>query len=247
MMHCSRIWGAAALAAAPFLLPGCGSLLRQPANVEATREDVAALRREQTELTALVLELRTRLESQSEATASLRADTNLELRQIAERLDVLTARLEDLGPRSERSAPRPAPAASDTARAGGNPGPGGPGAIFDAAKRDYSRGNYQLARSGFEEVLAADPRGQLADDAQYWAGESSYGLGEIDRAIQEFLRVRDVFPEGDQVAAATLKIGIAFLRKEDPATARRYFETVVREFPGSPEAALAQDRLKTLR
>ncbi len=69
----------------------------------------------------------------------------------------------------------------------------------------------------------------------------------MDRAIQEFLKVRDVYPDGDKVASATLKIGYAFLRKEDPATAGRYFETVVREFPGTSEATLAKDKLDEIR
>ena len=120
-------------------------------------------------------------------------------------------------------------------------------ASFDAAKRDFSRGNYQLAVAGFNEALAADPRGELADDAQYWKGESYYSLGDVDRAIQELLRVRDVYPDGNMVAAATFKLGLAFMRKEDPATARRWLETVVREYPGTSEASLAQDKLKSLR
>lgn len=128
----SRAWGVAALAAAPVLLPGCGSLLRQPANVEATRLDVEAIRREQTELVAQVLELRTRLESQSEMISALRADNNLELRQLTERLDVLVARLEELGARSDRTRREtpslPPPAAADSAGSGGAAGSVGGGA-----------------------------------------------------------------------------------------------------------------------
>lgn len=255
MMVWSKALGAAALAAAPVFFLGCGSVLRQPANVEATREDVVAIRREQTELMALVLELRTRLESQSEIVSALRADSNLELRQLTGRLDVLVARIEDLGARSDRTRREPpaapAPAPGDTARSGGGAGPGGSvgkdaQASFDAAKRDFSRGNYQLAVAGFDEAQAADSGSDLADDAQYWKGEAYYSLGQVDRAIQELLRVRDVYPDGNMVAAATFKLGIAFLRKEDSATARRWFETVVREYPGTSEASLAQDKLKSL-
>jgi TolA-binding protein len=132
-------------------------VLRQPANVEATRLDVEAIRREQTELAAQVLELRTRLESQSEMISALRADNNLELRQLTERLDVLVARLEELGARSDRTRREtpslPSPAAADSAASVAAVGPGGgvgknAQASFDAAKRDFSRGNYQLAVAG---------------------------------------------------------------------------------------------------
>jgi TolA-binding protein len=49
------------------------------------------------------------------------------------------------------------------------------------------------------------------------------------------------------ICAATYKVGLAFLRKEDEPTAKRYFETVVRECPNSPEADGAADKLKGLR
>lgn len=235
-------------------LTGCGSWIRQPANVEATREDVEALRRDQTELMALMRELNARQEQQSESISALRADTNLQLHQLDERIEMLTALLEEQGVRFERmrrgTPPFRPPAASDTSgvgSGGADLGQDSAAGLFDAAQRDFNRGNYQLAIAGFDDFLDLASDSRQADDAQYWKGESYYSLNEMDRAIQEFLKVRDVYPDGDRVASATLKIGYAFLRKEDSATAGRYFETVVREFPGSSEATLAKDKLEELR
>jgi tol-pal system protein YbgF len=240
------------------LLCGCGSLLRQPVNVEATRAEVETLRRDQTELLALVRELRLRLDGLSEDVASMRADQNAQLRQLESRLNVLTAQLEEQGLRFERlrqddrqSPGTPAP--DTTVKAVEGPGAAGSVpessalAIYQAAQRDFARGNYELAVAGYEEFLNLSPESPEADDAQYWIGESYYSLGELDRSIQEFLKVRDLHADGDQVAAATLKIAYAFLRKGDSATARRYLETLIREFPDSNEERLARDKLKTLR
>jgi tol-pal system protein YbgF len=243
-------------------LAGCASLFNQPANVEATRADVESLRREQTELVALVRELKARMESQSDAVSQLRADNNLQLRQLEEKLDVLSARLDELGARPSRptqgtatpvTPPAPAPGGNtaNPTEGGGATSPGvppsDPQAVFDAANRDYAKGNYELAAAGFQEYLKEAPDSPQADDAQYWIGECYYGLQQWDRAVQEFLKVRDLYSGGDKVAAATYKIGLTFIRKNDNATARRYLETVVREFPGSEEARLAQDKLKTLQ
>lgn len=234
-------------------LAGCGAWFRQPANVEATREEVSALRRDQTELLALVRELKARLERQSESMSALRADSNLQLRQLEERLDMLMAQLEEQGMRFERmqrdggssSAPF-LPDTSGTSASGGVSRSSAAG-LFEAAQRDFNRGNYQLAIAGFDDFLELAPSAEQADNAQYWKGECYYSLGDMDRAIQEFLKVRDIYPEGDAVASATLKIGYAFLRKGDSATAGRYFETVVREFPGTDEATLAGDKLEEIR
>jgi tol-pal system protein YbgF len=212
---------------------------------------VESLRRDQTELLALVRELKLRLESLSEDTAQQRADQNLQMRQLESKIETLLARFEDQGTQIQRFRPPPTPSPATTAPAdtGGTPPPAGgrstPGALLDAAQRDFAMGNYQLAISGYEEFLELASESDMADDAQYWIGESYYSLEDFDRAIQELLKVRDIYPEGNQVAAATLKIGYAFLRKGDCATARRYFETVINEYPDANEAALARDKLKT--
>ena len=94
MMRRIRTGGWAMLVATPFFLSGC-SAVRQPANIETTRVDVAEMRREQTEMMAILLELRQRLDSQSESITGLKADTNLTLRELTEKLEALIARTED--------------------------------------------------------------------------------------------------------------------------------------------------------
>ncbi len=263
----------------PVVLGGCvGAFFSQPTNVEVTRSEVETIRREQAEILALVRELATQMDQQTESTASMRADTNAQLRRLEERLEILQAQLEEQGvsferfQRREQTRPAPppvtmtAPPADTLSEAGvgstveaspettlGGPAvedtlpPGGENELYDAAYRDFTRGNYQLAVAGFEDFLRYYPDSDLADNAQYWIGESRFALGELDQAIQDFLKVRDLYPEGNKVAGATLKIGYAFLRKGDSATARRYFDTVIREFPDSDEAKFAQDKLATLR
>lgn len=94
MMRRIRTGGWAMIVAAPLFIAGC-SAVRQPANIETTRVDVAEMRREQTEMMALILELRQRLDSQSESISALKADTNLTLRELTEKLEALIARTED--------------------------------------------------------------------------------------------------------------------------------------------------------
>ncbi len=243
---------------------GCvGAFFRQPVNAEVTREEVESLRREQTELLALVREMKAGLDEQGETTTAMRADTNAQLRSIEERIENIGAQLEDQGTRMDRSlrrvedvrASRPPvapPASADSLGGAGASTPetrpaGGENEVYDAAYRDYSRGNYQLAVAGFQDFLKSYPQSDRADNAQYWLGECYFALGDLDRAVQELLKVRDMYPEGNKVCAATLKVGYAFLRKADNPTARRYFESVVRECPGTDEARLAQDKLASLR
>ena len=246
---------------------GCVSaFFAQPKNVEITRTEVDQVRRDQAEILARLEEITKRLENQAETTATLRADSNQGLEEIRQQIEILRAQLEDQGvqferiqrrvtgdwtPRSESTTPPPVAAnPPDSVRTGedtSSPPEVSVNDLYDTAYRDFSRGNYRLAITGFQELLRFHPDSDLADNAQYWTGECYYGLGELDEAILEYIKVRDLYPKGDKVAAATLKTGYAFLRKGDTAAARRYFETVVREFPKSDEAALAKDKLESLR
>ena len=124
--------------------------------------------------------------------------------------------------------------------------PAEPEELFNRAYSDFSRKNYAVAAWSFGEFLRLNPDSALADDAQYWIGESYYGIGDLDQAILEFLKVRDLYPDGDKVPGATLKMGYAYLRKGQTDLARRYYQTVVREYPDSDEAELARDKLDTL-
>ena len=120
-------------------------------------------------------------------------------------------------------------------------------------KKDYELGwqamekrDYRVAISRFKEFLKKHPKSNLADNAQYWIGESHYGLREFDQAIIEFDAVRRRYPQGDKVSAALLKQGYAFAELGEKVNARLLLQEVVEKFPETPEAAKAKMRLKSI-
>jgi TolA-binding protein len=85
------------------------------------------------------------------------------------------------------------------------------GAETAVIKKDYEfafqameKRDYRLAISRFKEFLKRHAKSNLADNAQYWIGESHYGLREFDQAIVEFDAVRRRYPQGEKVPAALL-------------------------------------------
>jgi tol-pal system protein YbgF len=120
-------------------------------------------------------------------------------------------------------------------------------------KRDYEiawhaleKRDYRLAISRFKDFLRRHPKSNLADNAQYWIGESHYGLREFDQAIIEFDAVRRRYPQGEKVPAALLKQGFAFAELGEKLNARLLLQEVVEKFPETPEAGKAKLRLKTI-
>jgi tol-pal system protein YbgF len=131
---------------------------------------------------------------------------------------------------------------------------GAPGAVFspadakrlyDQAYKDLTRGNYSLAIIGFRDFLRRSPASDLGDNAQYWIGECFYAQRDYNPAVVEFLKVPADYPQGDKVAAALLKTGYSFLQLDDRASARRYLNQVVEQFPNSEEAVSARNKLRS--
>jgi tol-pal system protein YbgF len=119
-------------------------------------------------------------------------------------------------------------------------------AIYDAARGDFARGNYALARDGFDELLRRFPASNLADNAAYWLAESYYAEAQYLQALERYEEILIAYPDGDVRPAALLKTGYCRLELGFPDEAARSFERVRLLFPDSNEAAIAEHKLSGL-
>jgi len=122
-----------------------------------------------------------------------------------------------------------------------------PTSAYNLAYNDYLNGRYELAVSGFQRFLQDFPSTSLAADAQYWLGESYYGLKDHVRAMQAFEKVVTDYPKSEKVAAALFKLGLAASETGNANKAREYLKRVLQEFKDSNEAKLAKGKLAELR
>ena len=118
--------------------------------------------------------------------------------------------------------------------------------VYQSAYRDYQRGNYDLAISGFKDFIARNPSSDLADNAAYWVGESLFSQKKYREAIQQFDSVVTKYPQSDKVPGALLKKGYAYIATNEKAKGIVQLQYVVHEHPTSQEAALARQKLKQL-
>ena len=121
-----------------------------------------------------------------------------------------------------------------------------PEELYRSAYEDYMRGNYDLASQGFSDYMERWPSTELTDNALYWIGECYDAQGEPQQAIEIFTRVLDDYPTSDKAAAAQLKKGLLYLKMDDQAQGVVHLQYVVYEYPGTREADLARERLKSL-
>jgi tol-pal system protein YbgF len=123
---------------------------------------------------------------------------------------------------------------------------GNPMETYNAALRDYQRGNFDLAIEGFREFLQGSPQSELADNAAYWIGESLFSQKKYRDAIQQFDSVVNNYPKSDKVPGALLKKGFAYISVGERAQGVVQLQYVLHEHPKSQEAGLARQRLKQL-
>ncbi len=126
-------------------------------------------------------------------------------------------------------------------------GPGvSPQRMYDTAWADYTTGQWALAIQGFEAYIETFPRSELADNAQFYIGQTYFADGRFEDAVVAFDQVLASYPDGDAVPEASYKLGEALNRLGEADRAKAAFALVVENYPGSTMAILAQQSLDLL-
>lgn len=122
-----------------------------------------------------------------------------------------------------------------------------PGDLFHAAEVRLAKKSYDLAAKGFEEYLSKYPKGALADVATYNLGEAYFAQKRWSDAGRQYAIVLEKYPRSEMTASARLKYALSLLSmKRGAEEARQYLESVIADFPTSPEAKAAAAQLKKL-
>jgi tol-pal system protein YbgF len=121
-----------------------------------------------------------------------------------------------------------------------------PRRLYETAYADYTAGQWSLAVQGFETYLKTYPKSDLADDAQYYIGESDSGDSRFREAAAAYERVISDYPQSDILPEAYYKVGITYERLGQPDRARTAYEYAVKAFPDTDAGRLAKQRLDGL-
>lgn len=118
--------------------------------------------------------------------------------------------------------------------------------LLTAEKRLQAR-DYAQAAAGLENYLKKFPGGALTDVASYDLGLAYYGLRSWEKAGRQFALVLEKYPKSGQTPAARLHYALCLLRlRKSRHEAQAYLQSIVDDFPGSPESRQAVAELKRL-
>jgi tol-pal system protein YbgF len=216
--------------------------LRTQVDTMSARDSVSA---------QLIADTQRDLTEQKDLILATRATATSTSRETSESLDRMEGKLDDIMARfrivSERQPPRTAapPAGADTAGAAAKPATTGANTtqLYDQATTDLTQGRYAMALTGYRDYLRRFPDTDLADNAQYGAGECFFAQARFDSALVEYKQVGAHWGSGDRAPAALYKVGLCQERLGRKAEAKETFEDLVKRFPQSGEAQLARDRI----
>ncbi len=110
---------------------------------------------------------------------------------------------------------------------------------YNEARSEFESFNYNGCIETMDELLNENSNSPLADNAQYWIGESYFGLKQYQKAILEFQKVFS-FNATDKYDDAQLMIGLCYVRLGQQEMARSTFGDFLQTYEGSEYRGVAQ-------
>jgi tol-pal system protein YbgF len=110
----------------------------------------------------------------------------------------------------------------------------------------FQNGEYEKAIDSFSFLVSINPNHDLADNSQYWIGESYYMLKNYRRAIIEFEKVF-TFSNTNKADDAQFKLGLSYLLLGDKKKAENEFQRLIDFYPDSEYISKAERYLDSIK
>jgi tol-pal system protein YbgF len=118
-------------------------------------------------------------------------------------------------------------------------------ATYEMALGNFYRRDYRQAITVFDQLKEQYSHHKLASNCQYWIGECQFGLANYQQAADAFHKVFN-YSFSYKKDDATLMLGRCYLKLNDPARARSYFQGVIDDYPGSEYVEKAREWLNRM-
>jgi tol-pal system protein YbgF len=115
--------------------------------------------------------------------------------------------------------------------------------LFDIAIKDFTAGRYEIALTGFQELMTNYPDSKQAEDSRYWAAECYYVRKKYDEAMRLYKEYIKVFPTGTKSCVTLFKMGLIFEKQEQKKACNLVWTKLIDQCPDSEEAKAAKARM----
>ncbi|MDP9205392.1 MAG: tetratricopeptide repeat protein [Gemmatimonadota bacterium] len=161
--------------------------------------------------------------------------------QSEQRLRDVRAALET---RQQETVPAPDnPASSSTAASTGP----GPLQLLQAGRDQLLKGGNVAARSAFSELISHYPTSEYVPEAMFYTAQAYTAERNLPAADAQYVALISRFPSSPRVPTAMYKRALHLQSQKKTAEAKKLFQDIIKRFPRSDEAALADERLQSIR
>ncbi len=157
-------------------------------------------------------------------------------------------RLRDVRAQLEEKKQQEAPPPGDSAASGAAPA-GGPGPLqlLQAGRDQLLKGGNSAARGAFSELITKYPNSEYVPEAMFYSAQAYAAERNPDAADAQYLALIGRFPNSPRVPTAMYKRALHLQSQKKTTEAKRVFQDIIKRFPRSDEAALADERLQSIR
>ena len=228
------------------ILMSVGVAVAEPAPVEdvaggSSEDRVARLERIIKAKQAAEFEMQQRLDTLQQEVLDLRGLTEQQSYQINQMLQRQRQLYDDIANLSKAKA---TPVAATPAATSSETSSLGETASYErAVNLVLKERQYDEAIPAFREFIAQYPNSTYAANANYWLGQLLYNKGELGDAAKAFNTVVNKFKESNKRGDSLVKLGMIAQKRNDNATAKRYYQQVVSEYANSAAARIAKQQM----
>jgi tol-pal system protein YbgF len=135
----------------------------------------------------------------------------------------------------------------DSSGAGAPGGGPGPAQLLQAGRDQLLKGGNVAARAAFSELIAKYPRSDLVPEAMFYTAQAYAAERNADAADAQYAALITKYPNSPRVPTAMYKRALQLQSAKKTAEAKRLFQEIIKRFPRSDEAALADERLQSIK
>jgi tol-pal system protein YbgF len=148
----------------------------------------------------------------------------------------------------EKRQQEPASAGDSAGAPGGAPNLGpGPLQLLQAGRDQLLKGGNVAARSAFSELITKYPTSEYVPEAMFYSAQAYAAERNLDAADAQYLALINRFPKSPRVSTAMYKRAIHLQSQKKTAEAKKIYQDIIKRFPRSDEAALADERLQSIK
>jgi len=157
-------------------------------------------------------------------------------------------RLRDMRAQIEDKTTQPVPTGGDTASVA-EPSAGGPGPaqLLQAGRDQLLKGGNTSARAAFAELIQKYPKSDLVPEAMFYTAQAYAAERNNDASDAEYASLIQKYPNSPRVPTAMYKRALSLQAQKKTAEAKRIFQDIIKRYPRSDEAALADERLQSIK